>query len=112
MKPSSILQFSFFILHSSFFTPTASAQGTVNDYKNAYAIRGKYSNKMTYGNVRVINQNRRRGENEPHTFYYSVQSDTGLVYKKVDADANTVTILPGNPEPPRRTTTPLDGSAR
>ena len=102
MKHSFFLYFSLFTLHFSLFTLTASAQGTVNDYKNAYAIRGKYSNKMTYGNVRVINQNRRRGENEPHTFYYSVQSDTGLVYKKVDADANTVTILPSNPEPPRR----------
>ncbi|MBR3530387.1 MAG: prolyl oligopeptidase family serine peptidase [Bacteroidaceae bacterium] len=101
MKHSSIIHFSFLIISSSFITLTATAQGTIQDYKNAYAIRGKYSNKMTYGNVRIL-PNRRRSEENPHTFIYSVQSDTGTVYKKVDADANTVTILPGNPEPPRR----------
>lgn len=74
---------------------TASAQGTVQDYKNAYAIRGKYSNKMVNGNVRVQRQ-------QDGNYWYSVYNGDSTVYYRVDAVTGTKTLLPGNPEPPRR----------
>ncbi|MBR6997445.1 MAG: hypothetical protein IKI19_01405, partial [Prevotella sp.] len=46
---------------------SALAQGTVADYKRANAVRGKYSNKMTYGDVNV-----RLMRGEGHKFWYSV----------------------------------------
>ncbi|MBQ9558904.1 MAG: DPP IV N-terminal domain-containing protein [Bacteroidaceae bacterium] len=73
----------------------AFSQGTVEDYQRAFAIRGKYTSKMKYGDVRV---HAIRGE---HKFWYSCTGDTGQVFKEVDADQNTVRTLPGNPEPPR-----------
>ena len=76
---------------------TAAAQGTVDDYKRAEALRGKYSWKMANGDVSV---HRRRGE--AHKFWYSVYDGKETVYKEVDADRNTVTLLKENPEPPRR----------
>ena len=76
---------------------TAAAQGTVDDYKRAEALRGKYSWKMANGDVSV---HRRRGE--AHKFWYSVYDGKETVYKEVDADQNTVTLLKENPEPPRR----------
>ncbi len=76
---------------------TALAQGTVDDYKRANALRGKYSGKMTGGDVNV---HRMRGQG--HKFWYSVFNGDSTIYKEVDADKNTVTLLPGNPEPPRR----------
>ena len=75
----------------------ALAQGTVADYKRANAVRGKYSNKMTYGDVNV-----RLMRGEGHKFWYSVWNGDSTIYKEVDADRNTVTMLPGNPEPPRQ----------
>ena len=74
----------------------AMAQGTVADYKRAAAIRGKYSGKMMFGDVNV---HRMRGDG--HKFWYSVFNGDSTVYKEVDCDKNTVTMLPGNPEPPR-----------
>ena len=76
---------------------TALAQGTVADYQRSSAIRGKYSNKMTNGDVNV-----RRMRGEGHKFWYSVWNGDSTVYKEVDADKNTVTQLPGNPEEPRQ----------
>ena len=78
---------------------TTMAQGTVDDYKRADALRDKYSNKMVGGNVSV---HRMRGEN--HKFWYSVYDGQQQVYKEVDADKNTVTVLTENPEkkPQRR----------
>ena len=75
---------------------TALAQGTVADYQRAASLRSKYTGKMVGGdvNVRV-----RHGE---HRFWYSVFNGDSTVYKEVDADKNTVTLLPGDPEPPRR----------
>ena len=64
---------------------TAAAQGTVDDYKRAEALRGKYSWKMANGDVSV---HRRRGE--AHKFWYSVYDGKETVYKEVDADRNTV----------------------
>ena len=51
-------------------TAIALAQGTVEDYKRAYSIRGKYSNKVT-GNVTA----NRYGYNNPKQnthFWYSI----------------------------------------
>jgi len=72
------------------------AQGTVDDYKRSAAIRGKYSGKMVGGDVKA---HVRRGE---HKFWYSVFDGKEQVYKEVDADKNTVTMLTENPERPRR----------
>ena len=74
----------------------ALAQGTVADYKRSAAIRGKYSGKMMFGDVNV---HRMRGDG--HKFWYSVFNGDSTIYKEVDCDKNTVTLLPGNPEPPR-----------
>ena len=73
----------------------AMAQGTVEDYQRAAAVRGKYSWKMANGDV---NAHVRRGE---HKFWYSVYDGQKQVFKEIDADNNTVTILPENPEKPR-----------
>ena len=74
----------------------ALAQGTVADYKRSAAIRGKYSGKMMFGDVNI---HRMRGDG--HKFWYSVFNGDSTIYKEVDCDKNTVTLLPGNPEPPR-----------
>ena len=73
----------------------ALAQGTVDDYRRSSAIRSKYSNKMINGDVSV---HRMR---DGHKFWYSVFNGDSTVYKEVDADKNTVTMLPGNPETQR-----------
>ena len=71
---------------------TALAQGTVADYQRAAAIRGKYSNKVAFGDVRV------HPMRDEHKFWYSVFDGEKQIYKEVDADKNTVTLLPENPE--------------
>ena len=76
---------------------TATAQGTADDYKRAFATRGKYSGKMIGGDVRA---HVKRGED--HKFWYSVYDGKETVYKEVDAERKTVTLLKENPEPPRR----------
>lgn len=73
-----------------------SAQGTKEDYKRAFSIRGKYTNKMVGGNVAA------HAMRDSSKFWYSVQDMSGTVYKEVDPVSNTVTILPENPEKPRR----------
>ena len=78
---------------------TATAQGTVDDYKRAFATRGKYSSKMVGGDVSV-----HRKWGEPHKFWYSVYDGKETVYKEVDAEQNTVTILKENPQSSRRPT--------
>ena len=74
----------------------ASAKGdgkiTKEDYQRAFAIGRKYSGKMKNADVRV---HVRHGE---HKFWYSVFDGKKQVYKSVDADQNTVEILPENPE--------------
>lgn len=77
---------------------SVSAQGTIEDYKQAFATRGLYSGKMLYGDVKV------HPIRDTSKFWYSVTTDTGTVYKEVNPDSNTVTILNGNPESrgPRR----------
>ena len=75
---------------------TATAQGTKDDYQRAYALRGKYAWKVKNGDARV---RARRGE---HKFWYGVYDGEKQVFKAVNADSNTVTVLPENPERPRR----------
>lgn len=77
-------------------TLTVLAQGTVDDYKRANSIRGKYSWKMTNGDVQM----HRKGDE--HVFWYSVWNGDSTVYKEVNAETGEVTLLPGNPEPPRQ----------
>lgn len=72
----------------------ANAQGTVQDYKNAYAIRGKYSNKMINGNVTA----HQRGENN---FWYSTFNGDSTVYFEVNSKTGEKTQI-DNPERRRR----------
>ena len=74
---------------------TTMAQGTVDDYRRAYAVRSNYSWKMANGDVKA------HAIDDKHQFWYSVFDGKNVVYKEVDADKNTVRLLPGNPEKPR-----------
>ena len=75
---------------------SALAQGTVEDYKRANAVREKYSWKMANGDVNV------HGIRDSHKFWYSVWDGRQMVYKEVDADRQEVTVLPENPEKPQQ----------
>jgi dipeptidyl aminopeptidase/acylaminoacyl peptidase len=90
----------FFTFHFSFLT--ISAQGTLDDYRRANSLRTTYSGKTKNSGVRV------HLVPSTHRFWYSVWNGNKEVYKEVDADKRTVTLLPENPElpqPPR----PSDG---
>jgi dipeptidyl aminopeptidase/acylaminoacyl peptidase len=66
---------------------------TIKDaYERAFAIGGKYSWKMKNGDVKV------HLKHGTHQFWYSVYDGKQQVYKSVDADENTVELLPENPE--------------
>ena len=70
---------------------SAMAQGTKEDYQNAFATRAKYSGKIDE-NIQV-----HLGESQ-HVFWYK----DGQKYFEVDADKNTVKELAESPEKPRR----------
>lgn len=70
------------------------AQGTLEDYRNAYGVRGKYSNKMKNGNVSF------RTERDG-TCWYSVYNGDSTVYYQVDPLTGAKTQLPGDPSPRR-----------
>lgn len=72
----------------------ANAQGTVQDYKNAYAIRGKYSNKMANGNVTAH-------QREDNNFWYSTFNGDSTVYYEVNSKTGEKTQI-DNPERRRR----------
>jgi len=72
------------------------AQGTLQDYKNAYAVRGKYSNKMKNGNVTV-----HTGGHDGRT-WYSVFNGDSTVYYDLNPLTGAKTLLPGNPQKPRQ----------
>lgn len=74
------------------------AQGTVEDYKNAFAVRGKYSNKMTHGNVSV---QRNWGEQPTDHFLYSVYNGDSTVWYKVSTETGEKTLT-ADPTKPRR----------
>ena len=74
----------------------AIAQGTADDYRRAFAVCGKYSGKMKNGDVSP------HAIRDTHKFWYSVYDGQKQVFKEVDAEKNTVTLLTENPEPPRK----------
>ena len=76
-------------------TTVCMAQGTVQDYKNAFAIRGKYSNKMANGSVNVMpTRNDSTG-----IFRYSTFNGDSTVWYEVDIKTGTKTQVSA---PPRR----------
>lgn len=76
-------------------TTACMAQGTVQDYKNAFAIRGKYSNKMANGSVNVMpTRNDSTG-----IFRYSTFNGDSTVWYEVDIKTGTKTQVSA---PPRR----------
>ena len=67
---------------------SALAQGTVEDYKRAYSLRGKFSSdKVYYSGVSP------RWIGNTHTFWYVRHTPEGDRYVKVDADKQTRTDL-------------------
>ena len=67
---------------------TLVAQGTVEDYKRAYSLRGKFTNdKVYYSGVSP------RWIGVTHTFWYVRHTPEGDRYVKVDADKQTRTDL-------------------
>ena len=73
------------------------AQGTVQDYKNAFAIRGKYSNKMTNGSVNVRFPRNASG----NSFTYSTFNGDSTVWYEVDIATGDKKQI-SNPETRRR----------
>lgn len=68
-------------------------QGTADDYKRAFGIRGKYTGKMTHGDVRAhVVQGK-------HQFWYSVTTAEGVVHKLVDCDSLKVSKFTPPEEP-------------
>ena len=68
---------------------------TKESYLRAFAVREKYSGKVKNGDVAV---HVKHGE---HKFWYSVSDGSRQMFKEIDAERQTVTLLPGNPEPPK-----------
>jgi len=64
-----------------------SAQGTADDYRRAFAIRGKYTNKMLNGDVRS------HAIDGTHQFWYTQTTADGTAYTLLDADGNTAKPL-------------------
>ncbi len=73
------------------------AQGTVDDYKRAWSIRGKYSNKVANGSVRVLPVDHAN----PAKLIYSTFNGDSTVWYSVDI-ATGAKEPTTNPEPPRR----------
>ncbi|MBR6202388.1 MAG: prolyl oligopeptidase family serine peptidase [Bacteroidaceae bacterium] len=70
------------------------AQGTVQDYKNAFSTRGKYSWKMTHGDVHVQSPY----HVNPTYFNYSTYNGDSTVWYQVDAKTGEKKQI-ANPEP-------------
>ena len=73
-----------------------SPKATADDYRRAFGTSGRYSHKMRLGDVRA------HAIPGSHKFWYSVTDNNQQLFKEIDADRQTVTLLPGNPEPPRK----------
>lgn len=74
-------------------TTVCMAQGTVQDYKNAFAIRGKYSNKMANGSVNVMpTRNDSTG-----IFRYSTFNGDSTVWYEVNIKTGTKTQVSAPP---------------
>ena len=78
-------------------TLTASAQGGIDDYKRAFAIRGKYSNQMTHGSVNVMSVH----HYEDGLFKYSTFNGDSTVWYNVDIATGQKTQI-ADPTPPRQ----------
>ncbi|MBR2630228.1 MAG: S9 family peptidase [Bacteroidaceae bacterium] len=78
-------------------TQIVNAQGTAQDYKNAFAIRGKYSNKMTNGSVNVRFPRNASG----NSFTYSTFNGDSTVWYEVDIATGDKKQI-SNPETRRR----------
>jgi len=64
------------------------AQGTLDDYRRAFGLRSQYAWKTKNTNVRV------HPIGDTHRFRYSVWDGEKELFKEVDADKQTVIILP------------------
>jgi hypothetical protein len=78
-------------------TLNINAQGTVQDYKNAFAIRGKYSNKMAKGSVSVRFPRNASG----NSFTYSTFNGDSTVWYEVNIETGDKKQI-SNPETRRR----------
>ena len=83
------------------------AQGTVQDYKNAFGISRKYSYKMANGSVNV---RRSYDEGKKDQFIYSVWNGDSTAWYEVNAKTGEKT--PQQLELGRWGKPPLDGGAR
>ena len=81
--------------HTAAIAQPASPKANADDYRRAFGLAERYAYKMRLGDVRA--------HTIPggHKFWYSVSDGSQVLYKEVDADRRTVTLLSGNPEPPR-----------
>lgn len=73
-----------------------SPKATADDYRRAFGISGRYSHKMRLGDVRA------HAIPGTHKFWYAVTDGNQQLFKEIDAKSQTVTLLPGNPEPPKK----------
>ena len=76
-----------YIMTMAVCTLNAYGQGTVEDYKRAYSIRGKYSGKMLHGDVKA------QAVGKTHKFWYTETGTGGTSYKLVDCDKLTISPL-------------------
>ena len=83
------------ILSFSLLSSPLWAQGTLADYQRAFNIRSQFNGKVKNTNVQP------HAIDGTHRFWYSVFDGEKSVFKEVDADKLTVTLLPGDPTPPR-----------
>lgn len=67
-----------------------SAQGTIEDYNNAFSTRRLYSNKMTHGNVSV----RHPYQSPASKMTYSVFNGDSTVWYEVDITTGSKTLIP------------------
>lgn len=82
-----------FTILSSVVVASAQAQGTEEDYKNAFEVYGRYSNKMTNGNVSVH-------KGHDGGFWYSVFDGDSTVFYSVDGKSGEKTRI-SDPRPRR-----------
>lgn len=80
---------------------TIQSQGNIEDYKRAFGIRGKYSNKVI-GNI-TPNVYRNDSKKDTH-FWYSTFNGDSTIYYDVNKATGEKTLLPGHPIPPRKPT--------
>ncbi|MCR5312695.1 MAG: prolyl oligopeptidase family serine peptidase [Bacteroidaceae bacterium] len=75
----------------------ANAQGTIQNYKDAFSVRSRYSWKVANGDVKV----RSTWETEDGIFQYSTYNGDSTVWYQVDAKTGEKKQI-NNPIPPRR----------